>query len=216
MQEKLADMRKQYVQAGLDISDCVPDPINQFEKWIAEARDNSPGDWFEANAMTLATSDKAGQVTSRIVLLKDIRPSGFVFFTNYESAKGQQIASNAQGSVTFYWPHLERQVRAVGQLEKISREESETYFHSRPVGSQLGAIASRQSTELSSREEIENAYNELEKQYADKVIPMPEWWGGYLLKLSKVEFWQGRANRLHDRIEYRSENDSWEMLRLAP
>jgi pyridoxamine-phosphate oxidase len=167
--------------------------------------------------MTLATATSDGRPSARIVLLKGFNDDGFVFFTNYLSRKGKEIAKNPLGSLLFYWISLERQVRIEGTIEKVSREESEKYFQSRPRASQLGAIASPQSQEIADRVVLETKFNEAEIQYADKDIPKPSYWGGYILKPRLIEFWQGRGSRLHDRILYKKvDNKNWKKVRLAP
>ena len=211
-------MRRRYTSGGIDVSDAEADPVEQFHKWFADAIHNSPGDWFEANAMTLATSSKLGHVTSRIVLLKGFDDDQCpIFFTNYLSEKGQQIAENPRAAICFYWPHCERQIRIEGTVTKVSAEVSDTYFQSRPRGSQLGALVSQQSAVVSNREFLESSLQGLEQKYASDKIPRPESWGGYRLKPSKFEFWQGRDNRLHDRIVYQIAGDTtWERFRVSP
>ncbi len=212
----LQDLRKQYMQGGLNESDLLGDPIDQFRHWIDEALANNVADWFEPNAMTLATSTADGGVTARIVLLKHFDADGFVFFTNYESAKGKQLRENARAALVMYWPHLERQVRIEGQVDVVSRELSEKYFHSRPRGSQIGAVVSPQSNEISSRRELEQAAESLEKELSGAVVPRPEHWGGYVIRPTMVEFWQGRPSRLHDRFVYTLSESTWTIKQLAP
>lgn len=211
-----ASMRRQYTRQGLLESDMAGDPIAQFREWFAMAEEHTPAEWLEVNAMTLSTADARGGVTSRIVLLKGLSDEGFVFYSNYASQKGQQIAENPRGAINFFWPHLERQVRVVGVIEKIDRERSLEYFRSRPLGSQLGAHASNQSSVVAGREELEQRYAELEQRYKEGDIPLPDDWGGYCLEPREVEFWQGRSNRLHDRLRYRRNGDDWVLERLAP
>ncbi|MBV9574183.1 MAG: pyridoxamine 5'-phosphate oxidase, partial [Acidobacteriales bacterium] len=172
----------------------------------------------EPNAMTLATATTEGRPSARIVLLKELSPDGFVFYTNYTSRKGAEIEANPHVALTFYWAELERQVRVEGQVAKVSREKSEAYFRGRPKGSRLGALASHQSEVLPSRKPLEAKLEELQWKYADiKDVPVPDWWGGYCVRPEAVEFWQGRENRLHDRLLYRRTNENnWVIERLSP
>lgn len=212
----LADMRKRYMQGGLLEAACAPCPFTQFEAWLEAAHQNSPGDWFEVNAMNLATASRSGEVSARMVLLKGFDASGLKFYTNYDSQKGRQLADNPVAAVTFYWPHVERQVRVSGTVEKTSRQDSDAYFHARPRESQLGAIASQQSEVLSSRAELEAVYAAAEQRYDGQEAPLPDSWGGYLLAPERFEFWQGRIGRLHDRIRYQLLDGVWVIERLAP
>ncbi|MCA9241519.1 MAG: pyridoxamine 5'-phosphate oxidase [Planctomycetales bacterium] len=212
----LADMRVRHMQCGLLEADCAACPFAQFGAWLRAAQENSPGEWFEVNAMNLATSTQTGEVSARTVLLKGFDQSGLTFYTNYSSQKGRQLADNPVAAATFFWPHLERQVRISGTVQKTSRQDSQSYFHSRPRESQLGAIASQQSAVLSGREELEALFNAAEKRYEGAQAPLPDSWGGYLLKPDQFEFWQGRIGRLHDRIRYRLADGAWVMERLAP
>ncbi len=167
--------------------------------------------------MTLATADERGFVTARIVLLKGYSEAGFMFFTNYDSAKGQQLLENPRASLVFYWPHVERQIRVNGSVTKTEAATSDKYFHARPRGSQLGAVASAQSQPLADRQSLEQQAAELDQRYADQEIPRPDYWGGYLLEPDSLEFWQGRNNRLHDRFSYDLEaGGKWKITRLAP
>jgi pyridoxamine 5'-phosphate oxidase len=210
----LADLRVIYTRAGLSEGDVDPDPIVQFEQWFAEAHQ---GGVKEPNAMTLATATKDGQPSARIVLLKDLDESGFAFYTNYESQKGRELAENPRAALVFYWPELERQVRVQGAIVKVAREESEAYFHSRPRGSQLGALASRQSRVIRGRNVLEGLLKDLEQTLDGVEVPMPEDWGGFRLNPESIEFWQGRPDRLHDRLRYAKEaNGRWSLRRLAP
>lgn len=194
--------------------DLDPDPFLQFNKWFAEA---SSAGLREPNAMTLATASADGMPSARVVLLKAVDRSGMVFYTNYDSRKGRELRDNPRAAATFYWPELERQVRIEGAVERTSREESEAYFHSRPHGSQLGALASRQSEIIRGRTELEARLAELEAKYAGTAVPLPPAWGGYRLLPHSIEFWQARPNRLHDRLRYRKQPDgSWRIERLSP
>ena len=209
-------IRKEYENSGLNESEILNDPIGEFRKWMELAQDNSPGRWFETNAMALSTSDLNGNVTSRMVLLKEVRPEGFVFFTNYQSKKGQQILANPKVSLAFHWPYLGRQVRIQGTVTRTTRKVSESYFHSRPRGAQIGAAISGQSTRVDSRQELERLSEQLESQLDGQPVPCPEHWGGFLVSPLQIEFWQGRLDRLHDRIEFRKEGGDWVASRLAP
>lgn len=209
----IADIRKEYKQRSLDESDVVKDPVQQFSKWWEEAI-NSGID--EVNAMTLATADATGKPSARIVLLKGMDENGFVFFTNYNSHKGEDIAANPFASLVFFWKELERQVRIEGTISKVSAEESDAYFNSRPAGSRIGAWASPQSKVIASRQVIEKKVQELEKDFDGKTIERPQHWGGYVVMPQVIEFWQGRPSRLHDRIRYTKVENGWKIERLAP
>jgi len=209
-------MRKSYQLSGLTEQEVHTDPIEQFRLWFDQAKQGDVPSWLEVNAVTLSTANAAGRVTSRIVLLKGIDSGRFVFFSNYESNKGKQIEENPNVSLCFLWPHLERQVRISGRASKSSREVSIEYFHSRPRGSQLGAHVSEQSATIDGRDILLATLTKLESRYEGKVIPCPEHWGGYLVEPAEIEFWQGRENRLHDRIVYVSQDDRWTMHRVAP
>jgi pyridoxamine 5'-phosphate oxidase len=191
-----------------------PNPFNQFRKWLNQAIEAGLP---EPTAMTLATATKDGKPSARIVLLKNVDEEGFVFFTNYGSRKGRELLKNPTAALVFHWVELERQVRIIGKAKNVSREESEQYFRTRPIGSQLGAWASKQSEILQSRQEIEKRVLELEAQYANKEIPVPPVWGGFRIKPTEIEFWQGRPNRLHDRLRYAlARGAKWKIVRLSP
>jgi pyridoxamine 5'-phosphate oxidase len=209
----LSDLRKDYVSSGLSEASLDPNPFQQFSRWFQQALDAALP---EPNAMTLATATREGKASARIVLLKSFDEQGFVFYTNYESQKGKELVENPYAALVFHWIELERQVCAAGRVSRVSREESESYFHSRPVGSQLGAWASRQSQVISGREILEDRLKQLEKDYRDKLIPLPSDWGGFRLAPEMIEFWQGRPNRLHDRLRYRLLDRRWVIERLAP
>ncbi|MCC6414478.1 MAG: pyridoxamine 5'-phosphate oxidase [Opitutaceae bacterium] len=210
----LADLRKEYSLAGLKETDLAKDPFRQFDKWFHEAE---AAKLNEPNAMTLATATRDGRPSARTVLLKSVDARGFVFYTNYESSKGRELDANPRASLVFPWLDLERQVIVTGTVAKVSREEADAYFHSRPLASQLGAWASAQSTILSSRRQLDDNMKAVEKKYAGQTVPLPPHWGGYRLAPETVEFWQGRRSRLHDRLRYRREADgSWTIERLSP
>lgn len=210
----LAAIRKDYSLRSLEIDQVSSDPFLQFGTWLKEAMQ---AEVLEVNAMCLSTLGKDGFPNSRIVLLKEL-DHGFVFFTNYESAKGKELESYPKASLTFFWAEIERQVRVVGTVNRISAEESDAYFLSRPFGSQLGAWASPQSQVIANREVIEANHIELENQFSESTIVRPLHWGGYRLVPHRIEFWQGRPSRLHDRICYEKDEatTSWKLVRLAP
>jgi pyridoxamine 5'-phosphate oxidase len=210
----LADMRKDYGITGLLEKDLAKNPFRQFEQWFAEAE---AAKVVEPNAMTLATAGRDGRPAARTVLLKAVDGRGFVFYTNYESRKGRELADNAKATLLFPWIAMERQVIAEGTVARVSREEADAYFHSRPRASQLAAWASPQSTVIAGRAVIEESYRVVEKKYEGREVPLPPHWGGYRLEPATVEFWQGRRSRLHDRLRYRRDPGSdWVVERLAP
>jgi len=211
--DSIAHMRRNYTRDGLLEKDVSKSAIEQFSNWFKEARNSKV---IEPNAMTLATADKSGLASARIVLLKSFDEKGFIFFTNYESRKGKEIAETKKGTLLFFWDILERQIRIEGKIKKIPTKDSEAYFHSRPFESQIGAIASNQSYAIKSRNELEKKYTELLEKYKGQIVPMPKHWGGYILEPTKIEFWQGRASRLHDRILYTKKNKTWKIERLSP
>ena len=210
----IAGIRKDYKQLSLNENDVAAGPIEQFGKWWGEAT-NSEID--EVNAMTLATADSEGRPSARIVLLKGFDENGFVFFTNYHSHKGMDLEANPFASLVFFWKELERQVRIEGAVAKIPAAESDAYFDSRPEGSRIGAIASPQSSVITSREIIEEKVQRIQQEMLNKKIERPVHWGGYIVRPNLVEFWQGRPSRLHDRIRYiTNEEAGWSIERLAP
>jgi len=207
-------MRKEYTSAELDESTVHPDPFVQFRAWFEAA---SKADFEEPNAMTLSTVASSGKPSSRMVLLKSYDEQGFVFFTNYNSQKGQDLAQNPRAALLFWWDKMDRQIQVEGEVEKISEQESSEYFNSRPRGSQLGAWVSNQSAVISGREVLVDRIEQLSKEYEGREIPRPSYWGGYRVKPLVFEFWQGRPNRLHDRLQYRKlANGSWVIDRLFP
>jgi pyridoxamine 5'-phosphate oxidase len=209
----IAHLRKDYMLESLNESDVATDPIQQFTRWWKEAVESEID---EVNAMTLCTVAMNGRPEGRIVLLKDYDEQGFVFFTNYESHKGAELANTPFATLVFFWKELERQVRISGSVVKVPPAESDNYFHSRPLGSRLGALASPQSHPIESREVLESKLQQLEQQYADGQVPRPQHWGGYRVTPDSFEFWQGRPSRLHDRISYTKETGDWAIQRLAP
>lgn len=209
----LAELRRDYSNRALELESTAPTPVLQFEQWFAEALQAGE---VEPNGMSLATVDSSGTPSNRIVLLKGIDEGGLCFYTNYQSRKALALDSTRRAAVCFWWTTLVRQVRAEGTIERVSEAESEAYFSSRPRASQLGALASDQSRPLASRGDLEARFAELEQHYAGREVPRPEHWGGYRLIPERFEFWQGRASRLHDRIEYQRSGHIWCRQRLAP
>ncbi len=210
-------MRKTYAQQALDEASVADDPYEQFRQWFGEAEAAEHPDWLETNAMTVSTVGKDGRVSSRILLLKAFDESGFTFFTNYHSHKGQQLAENPHTALCFFWPHVERQVRIEGTVEPVDSELSDTYFQSRPRSSQLGAWVSEQSQVVADRGTLEASLQDREVEFAGGPVPRPAHWGGYRVAPETLEFWQGRPSRLHDRIVYRRGDDGqWERVRLSP
>ncbi|MEO7982998.1 MAG: pyridoxamine 5'-phosphate oxidase [Bacteroidota bacterium] len=214
MSVNIAAIRKNYSQKSLSEEEADKNPLGQFSNWWDEAL---ASEIEEVNAMTLATASPDGVPAARIVLLKGFTGNGFVFFTNYNSFKGQQLAENPKACLVFFWKELERQVRITGLIEKIPVEESDQYFHSRPVESQIGAIASPQSQVIKDREWLDKHYEKVEQELKGKELQRPAHWGGYLVKPVILEFWQGRPSRLHDRLQYTLDDSGrWKMERLAP
>lgn len=210
----LSEIRTEYSKSTLDTSSVLADPIKQFEKWFEEALDSKA---LEPNAMTLSTLTEGGTPTSRIVLLKGVEGGQFVFYTNYQSQKGRELEAQPACSLNFFWPELERQVRIEGVAQRVSPASSDAYFQSRPRASQIGAWASPQSALIKDRLILEQRILEIEKRYTDlKVLPRPKQWGGYAITPMEIEFWQGRPNRLHDRIVYTFMDKQWKINRLAP
>ena len=210
----LSDFRKQYTKGQLLESEAPSNPFDLFGCWFDEVQSN--GKEHETNAMTLSTHLPEGGITSRVVLLKEVRDYGFVFYTNYNSIKGQSIAHDNQVCLSFFWQSMERQIIIQGIATKLSAKDSDQYFNSRPRGSQLGAHVSDQSTIIEDRIALESKLTALEAQYQGRPIPRPTHWGGYVVTASSIEFWQGRANRLHDRLLYSRETSSWTITRLSP
>ena len=207
-------LRREYTDAGLDEQNLDANPFNQFDQWFQEAIDAKID---LPDAMTLATATKDGIPSARIVLLRGHDERGFVFYTDYESQKGKELAENRNAALVFYWRELDRQVRITGQVSTVSRENSYTYFQSRPVGSRLAALASRQSEVIPDRQVLEERFNQLAEQYQDAEVPLPSDWGGYRLSPNIIEFWSGRPSRLHDRLRYtRQPDNDWRIERISP
>ncbi len=210
----LSKLRKEYSKESLDVSTILPDPIEQFERWFHEAIE---AEVLEPNAMNLSTINEDNRPSSRIVLLKGIEEKKFVFYTNYQSTKGKELTRNPACAVTFFWPELERQVRIEGTAERVDDERSEKYFQSRPRGSQIGAWTSPQSTIIETRTILEERAQQMEKKFEGiTLLPKPKQWGGFQIDPLVIEFWQGRPNRLHDRIQFAKVDGVWKVYRLAP
>jgi len=210
----LADLRREYASRALTEDAAHADPIQQFSAWFEDAL---TAQLIDVNAMTLATASPAGEPAARIVLLKDADQSGFVFYSNYDSAKGRDLAGNPRACLLFFWAELERQVRITGSVSKTTTEESDQYFHSRPFESQIGATISRQSRPVADRAQLESRYAELLETSRGSIVPLPPTWGGYRVKPEAIEFWQGRTSRLHDRLLYARQADgAWARSRLEP
>ncbi|MBR9855017.1 MAG: pyridoxamine 5'-phosphate oxidase [Algicola sp.] len=215
MQKDLSNYRKSYEKSELTEETVKENPLEQFQKWFYEVEASDGVD--EPNAMTISTIGLDGFPKSRVVLMKKFTFEGFIFYTNYQSEKGRAIAANPSICLSFFWPIMERQVIIKGRAEKIADNLSDGYFESRPTGSQLGAVVSDQSEVVPSREYLEKKLKELEQKYEGREVPRPEYWGGYLVRPVSIEFWQGRPNRLHDRIRYTLQEDyDWKIERLAP
>ena len=214
MQKDLGNYRKSYEKSALMEEAISDNPMELFQKWFYEVEASEGID--ETNAMTISTIGLDGFPKNRVVLLKKYTYEGFIFYSNYASEKGKAIVKNPNVCISFFWPNLERQIIIKGKAERIAENLSDGYFESRPDGSKLGAIVSEQSSVISSREVLEEKLAALEKAYEGKEIERPEWWGGYIVKPVSMEFWQGRANRLHDRIRYSLEDVDWKIERLAP
>jgi len=209
----IADIRREFQYAGLSRDDLNENPIEQFEKWFVDARD---ANLDNPNALSLATVNEDGSPSLRTVLLKAFDEKGFVFFTNYGSRKAHDLDSNPKSAMLFHWLELDRQVKIQGDVSRISTAESLAYFTSRPRGSQIGAWTSQQSSPIGSRTLLVQAFESMKKKFAEGEIPLPDFWGGYRLEPSVIEFWQGRENRLHDRFEFRRQGDTWGIQRLQP
>ncbi|MEA2461611.1 MAG: pyridoxamine 5-phosphate oxidase [Actinomycetota bacterium] len=213
LSKRIAPLRGQNFEASLEREDLDSDPFVLFAGWLKAALDARPE---LPNTMTLATAGADGKPSARTVLLKGFDGSGFVFFTNYESGKGRELAANPHAALVFHWPDLHRQVTVAGEVRRVTNDESDDYFESRPYESKLGAWASRQSSVLADRTELETRLRVAEEEFPDGNVPRPPYWGGFRLTPERIEFWQGRTNRLHDRFRYRRSDDGWTIERLAP
>jgi pyridoxamine 5'-phosphate oxidase len=209
----LAAMRRDYKTRSLSEADVLPDAVEQFRKWFHEAVEM---DVPEANAMVLATATKEGKPSARVLLLKGVNEDGFIFYTNYESRKGRELIENPQASMVFLWHELERQIRIEGTVKKLSKQESELYFYSRPFQSQVSALISPQSKVIHGKKELEELHQKTMALHEGSKLPFPENWGGFILVPMALEFWQGRESRFHDRIQYTKTSDDWKIERLAP
>lgn len=209
----ISDLRREYMYAGLSRDEIDDDPIKQFEQWFLDAQENGLDN---PNALSLATADASGMPSVRTVLLKAFDEKGFVFYTNYGSRKARDLAANPQAAMLFHWLEFDRQVKIQGRVEKVSTAESLKYFSSRPHGSQIGAWCSEQSSPIGSRTLLVQAYESMKKKFAEGEVPLPDFWGGYRVIPQRIEFWQGRENRLHDRFEYQLDAGRWLIQRLAP
>jgi pyridoxamine 5'-phosphate oxidase len=207
----LADIRREYLGEPLSETDSDPDPFRQFAIWFEQVRDIEP----DPTAMAVATATRDGRPSVRTLLLKAVDDKGFVFYTNYNSRKAREIAESSRASLLFYWRSVERQVRIDGVVEKVSGAEADAYFATRPLESRWSVYASRQSDPIESREALESRFDVARQVYGE-TVPRPEWWGGYRVIPDEIEFWQGRSNRLHDRLQYRKRGDAWDRARLAP
>jgi len=209
----IPDLRREYARARLDEADVSHDPFVEFARWFAEAQEARVE---EVNAMTLATASSDGAPSARIVLLKAFDASGFVFFTDYRSRKGEELEANPRAALVFFWSELERQVRITGSVTRTSAKESASYFRTRPLGSRLGAWVSHQSLVIPSRTPLETGMREAEARFSGGEVPLPPYWGGYRVAPQAIEFWQGRESRLHDRIRYSRDGERWKVERLSP